>query len=46
MSAEFGPTCGRLGCTEPKVAEVEIPGTGTRAVCATHRDAVEGDDGT
>jgi len=40
-SYSFGPRCGCIDCTEPKAAEVEIPGKGTRAVCAKHREQLE-----
>jgi len=40
-SYSFEARCGCLGCTEPKVDEIEIPGKGTRAVCEQHREQLE-----
>lgn len=41
MSATFEPVCGCLGCTEPKVDTVDIPGKGPRAVCEDHLEDLE-----
>ena len=40
-SYEFEPVCCRHDCSNPKAAEVEIPGKGTRAVCEQHREQLE-----
>ena len=40
-SYDFEPRCGCMDCSNPKAAEVEIPGKGTRAVCEAHLEDLE-----
>lgn len=41
MSANLDPVCGCIGCTELRVAIVEVPGKGKRAVCEDHLEDQE-----